>query len=236
MSNNGHPIELLDEESLRIDSCDGASPPRNGKVEDFLFYRQAGLRSREWIMRGMHAYKHWSPHEDRLTIRKLVLRMYWSSSNLWTPLVLTNSLFQTFSRWSLNVKTKTTWFDCHTNRPNKQFLSLSITFFLVIVFLQFLRIETFWYQISYYPLFVGSQRGPSSFYGSWLIRMVSRRASLIQSQKYQLLKVVNNCYYKNVEPTLPILTDVHHDICGRTSNRSLAGKPVKVATLTHTRD
>ena len=156
--------------------------------------------------------------------------------NLWTPLVLTNSLFQTFSRWSLNVKTKTTWFDCHTNRSNKHFLSLSITFFLVIVLLQFLRIETLWYQISYYPLFVGSQRGPSSFYGSWLIRMVSRRASLIQSQKYQLLKVVNNCYYKNVEPTLPILTDVHHDICGRTSNRSLAGKPLKVATLTHTRD
>ena len=55
-------------ESLRIDSCDGASPPRNGKVEDFLFYRQAGFRSREWIMQGTHAYKHWSPHEDRLSI------------------------------------------------------------------------------------------------------------------------------------------------------------------------
>ena len=29
-------------------------------------------------MHGTHAYKHWSPHEDRLSILKLVLRMYWS--------------------------------------------------------------------------------------------------------------------------------------------------------------
>ena len=40
-------------------------------------------------------------------------------------------------------QTKTTWFYCHTNRSNKQFLSLSITFFLVIVFLQYFELKLF---------------------------------------------------------------------------------------------
>jgi hypothetical protein len=75
--------------------------------------------------------------------------------------------------------------------------------------------------------------------------MVIRSAIHIKSQKYQLIKVVHDYYYESVEPTSPTLTDVHHDICGRTSgsqnlmmtsNRSLAGTPVQVATITHTKD
>jgi hypothetical protein len=72
--------------------------------------------------------------------------------------------------------------------------------------------------------------------------MVNACSIQTQSQRYKLFKVVNNNSYERGEPTSPILTDVHHDICGRTSwsrdlrmtlNRS-TGKPVNVSTFTNT--
>jgi hypothetical protein len=109
-------------------------------------------------MHGTHAYNtnHLMKKDSAFLIGIKTVLGCWPNRIriLFNPIGPHKFIFQTFSRWSLNVKQKQPGYLSHQQISQTVFVPFRILFDLV--FIHFDNWNFFWYQVSYYSLFVGS--------------------------------------------------------------------------------